>query len=75
MFKNSYNKRLNKIEELDSKINYDVLDFITERTNRKTDFSKKKGPVAFLNGIKTNQITIEQAKDSQEDFNNYPTMI
>ena len=42
MFKNSYNKRLNKIEELDSKINYDVLDFITERTNRKTDFSKKK---------------------------------
>ena len=73
IFKNIYNKRLDKIEELDKKIDYDDLIFITESKNRKTDFSqkKKKGPVDFLNEIKKGEITIEQAKASQEDFNNY----
>ena len=36
-----------------------------------TDFSRKKGPVDFLNEIKKGEMTIEQAKASQEDFNNY----
>ena len=31
----------------------------------------KKGSVDFLNGIKKGEITIEQAKASQEHFNNY----
>ena len=31
----------------------------------------KKGPIDFLNEIKKGEITIEQAKASQEDFNNY----
>ena len=56
-----YNKRLDKIEELDKKINYDLI-FITENKNKKTE--------DFLNKIKKGDITIEQAKDSQEDFNN-----
>ena len=42
IFKNIYNKRLDKIEELDKKIDYDDLIFITESKNRKTDFSRKK---------------------------------
>ena len=60
IFKDIYNKRLDKLEELDKKLDYDDLIFITESKNRKTDFSQKK----II-------ITIEQAKDSQEDFNNY----
>ena len=71
IFKTIYNKRLDKIEELDKKIDYDDLIFITKRRNRKTDFSRKKGPVDFLNEIRKGEITMEQAKDSQEDFNNY----
>ena len=39
IFKNIYNKRLDKIEELDKKIDYDDLIFITEDKNRKTHFS------------------------------------
>ena len=31
----------------------------------------EKGLVDFLNEIKKGEITIEQAKDSQEDFNKY----
>ena len=32
---------------------------------------KRKGPADYLNEIKKGEITIEQTKDSQEDFNNY----
>ena len=71
IFKNIYNKGLDKIEELDKKIDCDDLIFITERKSRKTHFSLEKGPVDFLNEIKTGETTTEQVKDSQEDFNNY----
>ena len=54
-----------------NKIGYDDLISITERKNRKADFSQKKDPVDFLNESKKGEITIEKAKDSQEDFNNY----
>ena len=49
--KNIYNERLDKIDKLDRKINYDELEFITESTNIETDFSIKKGPIVFLNNI------------------------
>ena len=60
-----------KKEELDKKIDYDDLIFITERKTVKPIFSREKGPVDFLNEIKKDEITIEQVKDSQEDFSNY----
>ena len=44
IFKNIYNKRLHKIEKLNRKINYNDLKLITESTNKKTDFSKRKVP-------------------------------
>ena len=39
------------------------------------DFSAKDNPITFLNSIKTNKVTIEEAKASQEDFNKYLKMI
>ena len=42
IFKNIYNKRLHKIEKLNRKINYNDWKLITESTNKKTDFSKRK---------------------------------
>ena len=39
------------------------------------DFSGAKNPIAFLDNIRTNKITIKQAKDLQEDFNNYLKLI
>ena len=49
--KNIYNEILDKIDKLDRKINYDELEFITASTYIETDFSWKKGPIAFLNDI------------------------
>ena len=40
-----------------------------------TDFGAKHDHITFLNNIKTNKITIEGAKASQEDFNEYLKMM
>ena len=75
IFKNIYNERLNKIEELTKKTNFDNLKYFTEKSGMETGFSVKDDPITFFNNIKTNKITIEEAKTSQEDFNKYLKMI
>ena len=71
IFKNIYNERLDKIEELTKRIDHNDLNFIVNSTDSETDFSGIEDPITFLDNIKTNKITMEQAKASQEDFNNY----
>ena len=48
-----------------------MIYLLPKAKTEKTESGRKKGPVDFLNEIKKGEITIEQAKDSQEDFNNY----
>ena len=73
--RNTYNERLDKIEELTKKINFDNLKYFTERSGIETDFSAKDDPITFPNNIKTNKTTIEEAKASQEDFSKYLKMM
>ena len=55
-------KKLDKIEELTSKI---------DDNNVKTvEFSNKNDPLTFLTKIRDGKITIERAKELQEDLNN-----
>ena len=51
------------------------MDFIVNSTNSETDFSGVEDPVTFLDNIKTNKITMKQAKSSHEDFNDYLKLI
>ena len=57
--------------KLDKKVDYDDTKFIAESKNRKKNFTRRKGLAYFFNEIKKGEITIQQAKASQEDFNNY----
>ena len=78
IFKNVYNERPDKLEELIQKINFDNLKCFTESSNMEIDFNGKEDPITFLNNIKknnNNRKTIKEAKDSQEDFNKYLKMI
>ena len=75
IFKNIYNKRLDKIKKLTEKIDDNNLVFTIINTGRKSDFIKKDDPLTFLNKIKKGEITIEEAKESQKDFINYLKMI
>ena len=62
IFKNIYNRILTKIEELTKNIDYDDLKFLVYSSNRETNFIQSKYTVAFLEDIRTNEITIEQVQ-------------
>ena len=51
IFKNIYNKRLDKIIELFKATDYGDLKFIISSSGTETDFSELKDPVAFLDSI------------------------
>ena len=76
IFKDIYNKRLDKIEELNNKIDYDNLKYVVEKSGVKKDsveydFNKIKDLITFLNNIKEGKISIQEAKDKQENYYNY----
>ena len=55
-------KKLDKIEELTSKIH--------DNNVKTVEFSNKNDPLAFLTKIRDGKMTIERAKELQEDLNN-----
>ena len=69
IFKNIYNERLDEIEELTKKINYDNLNFIAESGGNETNFTNLEDLAVILNDIKTDKLKLEEAKKVQEDFN------
>ena len=71
IFKDIYNKRLDKIEELNNKIDYDNLKYVVERNGDKYNFNEMKNPIALLNDIKKGKISLEEAKEKQKDYYNY----
>ena len=52
IFKNIFDKRLNKIDELSKKIDYDDQKFIVNSIGLEIDLGKLKDPAAFLDSIK-----------------------
>ena len=51
IFKDIYNKRLDKIEEMNNEINYDDLDYVVLRSDMENNFSIEKYPISLLNAI------------------------
>ena len=70
MLSNIYNKRLDKIEELTKKIDDNNLIFTILSTGEEIDFSRKNYPLTLLIKIRNGKITIERAKELQEDLDN-----
>ena len=52
IFKNIYNKRLDKIKDLSEKIDGNNLVYTIISMGKAIDFTKKNDPLAFLNKIK-----------------------
>ena len=48
IFKDIYNKKLDKIEELNNKIDYNNLKYVVERNNNEYSFNKINDPITFL---------------------------
>ena len=51
------------------------MNFISKSSSNETNFSEVEDPITFVNNTESNKITLEQAKASQEDFNEYLKLI
>ena len=71
IFKDIYNKRLDKLEELNNKIDYDNLKYVVESSGDEYSFNKIKDPIALLNDIEKGKTSLKEAKEKQKDYYNY----
>ena len=71
IFKDIYHKRLDKLEELNNKIDYDNLKYAVESSGDEYRFNKMEDPIALLNDIKKGKISLEEEKEQQKDYYNY----
>ena len=71
IFKDIYNKRLDKLKQLNNKIDYDNLKYVVERSGDEYNFNKVKDPMTFLDDIKKGKISLEETKEKQKDYYNY----
>ena len=75
IFKDIYNKRLDKIEELNNKIDYDNLQYVAVNSGKTYYFSTLKDPISLLEEIKKGRITLQEAKNTQQDYLDYLNII
>ena len=61
IFKDIYNKRLDKIEELNNKIYYNNLNYVLVGTGDKYSFDDLDDPLTFLRNIKKGEMSMEEA--------------
>ena len=71
IFKDIYNKRLDNIEKLSNKIDYNNLKYVVVSSGDEYRFDKLEDPIAFLNDIKKGKISLEEAKDQRQNYYNY----
>ena len=71
IFKDIYNKRLDKIEKLNNKIDYDNLKYVVVGTGDEYNFDNLDEPLTLLNNIKKGEISMEKAIEQQYIFFKY----
>ena len=71
IFKGIYNKRFDKIEELNNKIDYNNLQYIIFSKKHTINFSELKSPLTLLDEIQKGETTLQEAKDYQKDYLGY----
>ena len=75
IFKDIYSKRLDRIEELNNKIDYNNLNCVTVNNRSSYSFSELEHPITFLNEIKKGKTSLEEAKIEQENLLEYLNVI
>ena len=71
IFKDIYNKRLDKIEELNNKIDYNNLKYVVVNSGKTFDFSTLKDLLTLLEEIKKGKVPLEEVKNNQQNYLNY----
>ena len=56
---------------MNKKVDYNNLKYIVKSSDEEFAFDKLEDPMVFLNGIKTGKIWQEEAKNLQQDYEEY----
>ena len=75
IFKDIYNKRLDKIEEINNKIDYNNLNYVVVGIGDEYNFNNLDDPLTFLNNIKKGKILMNKAIEQQQNFYKYLNII
>ena len=75
IFKEVYNKKLDEIEEMNNKIDYDDLEYVVLSNDMAYNFYVEKDPISLLDDIKSGKTTLKEAKDAQENYRYYLNII
>ena len=75
IFKDIFNKRLDKMEEMNNEIDYDDLDYVVLSSDMEYKFSVEKDPISLLNAIKKGEMSLEEAKNRQKDYLKYLNIV
>ena len=75
IFQDISNKKLNKIEELANKIDYDDLDYVVLSKDMEYNFSIEKDPISLLKAIKDGEISLKEARDRQKNYLQYLNIV
>ena len=75
IFKDIYNKRLDKIEEINNKSDYNYLNHVVVGTGDEYDFNNLDDPLTFLSNIKKGKTSMNKAIEQQENFYKYLNII
>ena len=59
IFKDIYNKKLDEIEEMNNKIDYNDLEYVVLSNDMAYNFSVEKDPISLLNDIKSGKTTLK----------------
>ena len=60
---------------MNNKIYYDNLKYVVVSSGKKFDFHSLENPIAFYNDIKKGKISLEVAKNKQQNYRNYLNII
>ena len=75
IFKDIYNKRLDKIEEINNKIDYNNLNYVVVGIGDEYNFNNLDDPVTLLNNIKKDKISMNKTIERQQNFHKYLNII
>ena len=75
IFKDIFNKRLDRIEELNNKIDYNNLKYVSVNNRSSYSFSELEDPLTLLNEFKKGETSLEEAKTEQQNYLEYLNVI
>ena len=75
IFRDIYHDRLDQIQRSSDDIDYNNLNYKVMSSGKEYKFDRLKDPLVFLNDIKQGKISIQEAKNTQKDYNKYLNLI